>query len=106
MIIEGEIDDWRRIVRADGRLLNTADAMAVYHRPVTGFAWGSRGAGPQQLAVAILLAAGLSAEDTLKWCRDFKEQVIAPLPPDTPFRLDLDVLAWVASRWAARNVRD
>ncbi|MEP7247457.1 MAG: DUF6166 domain-containing protein [Gammaproteobacteria bacterium] len=104
MIIEGEIVDGRRYVRANGRVLNPADAMAVNHRRVTEFVWGSQRPGPQQLAVAILLAAGLTVQETLKWSVAFKEQFIAPLQHDAPFRLDLDVMSWVASRWAARDI--
>lgn len=65
------------------------------HSP-TGFAWGYRGSGPAQLALAILCHALRSDERAKQLYQDFKHAVIAPLDREKPWRLTTrDVLGWV-----------
>lgn len=64
------------------------------HSP-DGFAWGYRGSGPHDLALAILtdLAGADVAE---RHYRDFCVQVVADLPQRTPWRLhEAPIRAWL-----------
>lgn len=97
MIIEGEydVDKWFGAVRIDGVSLDPRPSQKIYNHSPDGFAWSYGGSGPAQLALAILLAAGLSASEAIALYQRFKAQFIVPLPRDS-FRLDVDVLKWVA----------
>lgn len=97
MIIEGTYDDknWYGEVKIDGVVLSPAASQRVYNHSPDGFAWGYGGSGPAQLALAILLAAGLSDKKAVALHQRFKAEFIAPLPRDS-FTIEVDVLAWVA----------
>jgi len=96
MIITGEWDDehWYGDVRVDGRVLSPKRSQKIRNHSPDGFAWGYGGSGPAQLALAILLKAGLSPERAVDLYQQFKVQYISNLPRGA-FMLDVDVLDWV-----------
>lgn len=83
------------VVELDGRLLTPAASLKVYNHSPDGFAWGYGGSGPAQLALAILLAAGVDKREALCLHQEFKREYIQDLPERGDFALDLDVQAWV-----------
>src|SRR5579864_8490690 len=83
------------IVSIDGRPLSPAPSQKVWNHSPCGFAWGYGGSGPAQLALAILLAAGLPDERAVLLHQKFKWAIVARLPKDDPFAIDVDVKAWV-----------
>lgn len=92
MRIEGT---WQtRAVTVDGRSLSPARSQRVWNHSPDGFNWGYGGSGPAQLALAILLAAGVDHEDAATYHQAFKWAVIAPLPQGD-FAIEYDVQAWV-----------
>lgn len=97
--IEGDYDPetWFSEVRIDGEPLSPKASQRVRNHSPDGFAWGYGGSGPAQLALAILLAAGLNAEQATRVYQDFKFEFIAKLPRDK-FVLELDVVAWALAR--------
>jgi hypothetical protein len=97
--IEGEYDEttWYGAVRVDGRVLDPARSQRVFNHSPDGFAWGYGGSGPAQLALAILLAAGLSENEAVRLHQDFKWAFIAPLER-ARFTIDVDVQAWVKAQ--------
>ena len=54
------------------------------HSP-TGFAWGYRGSGPAQLALAICADALGNDDHALRVYQDVKDRLIAPLDQDADF---------------------
>lgn len=95
MIITGTYtqDDWFGVVRVDGEILDPTPSQKVYNHSPDGFAWGYDGSGPAQLALAILLKAGLSDMNALKYYQLFKRQYISRLERDS-FELNVDVKHW------------
>lgn len=92
MRIEG---DWEtRRVLVDSRELSPERSQKLFNHSPDGFAWGYGGSGPAQLALAILLAAGVDARTAVQLHQQFKWEFIAPLPPRESFVLDLDVAGW------------
>lgn len=81
----------------DGRRLDPGPSQKIRNHSPDGFAWGYSGSGPAQLALAILLAAGLDKETAQQHYQKFKAEFIAPLDQET-FQLEVDVKAWVASQ--------
>ena len=70
----------------------------VNHSPA-GFAWGYGGSGPAQLALALLLDAGLRPRQTEALHQQFKWDVIIHLNQDLGWEMtDRDVLLWVESQ--------
>jgi hypothetical protein len=109
MVIEGEMqaNNSYGAVRVDGVPLDPTRAREVDGCPPSvDFSWGYVGTGSRLLALGILLAAGLSDSEARKWAVAFKDVFIATLKHDAPFRFEVDVLAWIATRWAATNPRD
>ncbi len=108
MKIEGDYDpdDWYGAVRIDGRVLSPARSLKVFNHSPDGFAWGYHGSGPAQLALAILLEAGLSNEEAIRLHQRFKAAYLAPLQRDA-FSLDVDVTRWVRHQaqhqWTTRE---
>jgi uncharacterized protein DUF6166 len=96
VIITGEYteQDWYGTVTVDGRVLTPERSQAVFNHSPDGFSWGYSGSGCAQLALAILLDVGLSAEDAVRLYQDFKRDVIAPLPRGS-FAIALDVGRWI-----------
>lgn len=81
-------------VHIDGVLLDPAPSQAVFNHSPDGFAWGYGGSGPAQLALAILLHAGVLPNTALALHQRFKAEFLATLERSS-FGLSLDVLAWV-----------
>jgi len=96
MIIAGSFDtNGQAVVRVDGRVLNPARSQRVRNHSPCGFAWGYGGSGPAQLALAVLLRAGLTVEQAQHHYQAFKWEFISVLPVGLPFVLELDVARWV-----------
>lgn len=103
MIIEGTIsndhfsDDHFSDVRVDGQKLEPGPSQQFFNHS-DGFAWGygGGGVGSAQLALAILLRAGVPQAEAVALHQRFKAAFIAPLPTAS-FRLEVDVPAWVAA---------
>ena len=81
-----------------------AERRRVIRRPdgstlATGFAWGSGGSGPAQVALAIL--ADCTGDDELaqRLCQAFKWGVIQQLPMDEGWALTVDEVR----RWVGRH---
>jgi hypothetical protein len=95
MRIEGQ---WAtRRVTVDGRDLSPAKSQRVWNHSPDGFNWGYGGSGPAQLALAILLHAGVHEERAVEYHQAFKWAVIAPLP-QRDFAIDVNVLVWLLDR--------
>lgn len=77
------------------------------HSP-SGFAWGYPGSGPAQLALALLAHALHNDERAEELYQEFKDDVIACLDPQRPWRLTTDdILGWVLKHPStARIVND
>lgn len=88
----------------DGRELTPDESLAVVNHSPTGFAWGYLGSGPAQLAMAVLLRAGVRPGHALLCYQDFKVQHIAP-QPHGPFALELDVARWASDWRRAHHIR-
>jgi hypothetical protein len=93
MTIEGDVT---RNIYLDGRLLTPMRSQAVWNHSPDGFNWGYGGSGPAQLALAILLAAGLDDQRAVKLHQAFKWTVVT-WPQGEGFVVDVDVAGWVAA---------
>jgi hypothetical protein len=98
-VITGAWDDrtWFGAVTVDRRTLRPERSRRLRNHSPTGFAWGYEGSGPAQLALAILLEAGATDEQALAHYQDFKREQIAAIQRSA-FTLEIDILAWLASR--------
>lgn len=98
MRIEGayDEDDWYGEVRCDGEVLSPKRSLRLRNHSPTGFAWGYAGSGPAQLALAILLQAGVEERRALLLYQRFKGAFIQGLPQQA-FLLDIDVQAWAST---------
>ena len=68
-------------------------------RSPAGFAWGYRGAGPKQLALALLADAAGDDDLALYHHQNFKWAVIAVLPPNRGWRItSADIYSWIAGK--------
>lgn len=103
MKIEGRYDSTGAEVLVDGALLDPKESQQVRNHSPDGFNWGYGGSGPAQLALALMLAAGLSAEEAQQVYQDFKWEYIGRLPQAEDFVLEVDVKAWALGRLAARR---
>lgn len=92
MKIEGTFED--RTVWVDGELLEPGPSLRVWRHSPDGFAWGYPGSGPTQLALAILLHAGVSEERALRLRYDLKRDLIQDLP-QADFRREFDLDGWL-----------
>lgn len=81
----------------DGKRLNPARSQRVWNHSPDGFSWGYGGSGPAQLALAILLAAGVPPRVAVTHHQAFKWDVIGALP-QADFAVDVDVARWMAAR--------
>jgi len=96
MWISGTITD--RAVYVNGRQLNPKASQKVINHSPDGFSWGYGGSGPAQLALALLLRAGLSHDLAIRLHQPFKWEVIAKLDQNRDFELSMDVIAWARIR--------
>jgi Family of unknown function (DUF6166) len=83
-----------RVVWIDDRPLSPFRSQRVWNHSPDGFNWGYDGSGPAQLALAILLAAGLKQARAVALHQQFKREILAPLPQGRRFALEIDVAAW------------
>lgn len=88
-----ENDDYGAVT-VNGKPLTPARSLALVRHSPTGFAWGYAGSGPAQLALAILLEAGLSDDEAMKYYQAFKFAHITPLPR-AGFTKTIDVAEWM-----------
>lgn len=75
-------------------------SQAVFNHSPDGFSWGYGGSGPSQLALALLLEAGLDDERAVRLHQDFKHDFVANWSHDGPGDIqvqEIDVDAWVAA---------
>lgn len=91
MYVTGEM--YTRTVTVNGRILSVRPSQRLFNHSPNGFNWGYEGSGPAQLALALLLRAGLSEKDAVRWHQQFKREVIAKLEP-RDFEITIDVEAW------------
>lgn len=87
-------DSWFGEVTVDGRVLEAERSLRVRNHSPDGFAWGYGGSGPAQLALAILLEAGLSDDEAMRFYQRFKAKYLAVLPRDS-FKLEVDIPKFV-----------
>lgn len=99
MIIDGDYDEqnWYGEVRINGLRLDLRPSQAVMNHSPDGFAWGYSGSGPSQLALAVLLRAGLSRERAVRLHHLFTRDFIAPLLRES-FSIEVDVDKWIAEQ--------
>lgn len=91
--IEGDRDPTGALtVRIDGHRLTPTRSLKVWNHSPTGFNVGYGGSGPAQLALAILLEAGLPDDEASTLHQKFKWEFLATI--EAPFTLSLDVAAW------------
>ena len=83
-----------RVVWIDDRPLSPFRSQRVINHSPDGFAWGYEGSGPAQLALAILLAAGVKKARAVALHQQFKREFLAPLPEGRRFALEINVAAW------------
>lgn len=77
----------------DGRRIDLKKSLKVICISPSGFNWSYAGAGPGQLALAILLEF-TSEDKALRYFEDFKWEIIANLP-EADFEIDFDVEQWI-----------
>ena len=97
--------EWYGAVTFDGKPLLPTRSQRVYNHSPSGFAWGYHGSGPAQLALAILLEAGVPELTALRHYQAFKDEFIARLKRDS-FRLAVDIKGWIARQEVEFAKRD
>lgn len=90
-------DSWFGIVTVNGNLISPAASLKLRRHSPDGFAWGYGGSGPAQLALAILLAAGVEQELALLRYQDFKAEFLVNVASNEPLSLDIDIRFWIAT---------
>lgn len=97
--IEGAYDEvsWFGVVKFDGEVLSPHHSQALRNHSPDGFAWGYAGSGPAQLALAILLRAGVFEHLALQYYQRFKSEHLVNLKRET-FALEIDVESWIAGQ--------
>lgn len=90
----------KAIILVNGNRLTPEASLAVRNHSPGGFSWGYEGSGPAQLALAILLEAGIDAVDAQRCHQEFKREFIARLPQDSGWKFEVDVSRWVALKLA------
>jgi hypothetical protein len=96
LTIEGRYGNWFDEVRVNGSILDPARSQKLVNHSPDGFAWGYAGSGPAQLALAILLAAGLDDDTAVALHQAFKAEHVATLPDGDDFVLAVDVQGWLS----------
>jgi hypothetical protein len=75
-------------VEVDGKPLDPAASQKAWNHSPDGFAWGYGGSGPAQLALALLLHAGVPQRIAVELHQDLKREFVAALP-EGDFEADL-----------------
>lgn len=82
----------------NGKEIPLERSLKVCSHSPTGFNWNYNGSGPAQSSLALLLHFGATDEEALEWHQEFKQEVIAQLPPTNFEMQDSVVLDWLESR--------
>lgn len=83
-----------RVLR-DGKPFSAAPSLRLRNHSPDGFAWGYRGSGPAQLALALLLAE-VGRDKALLYYQRFKDDVVAHWSLDEPWACGSDLMhGWV-----------
>ena len=98
MTIQGIYGNRYDQVLVDGAELDPIHSQLVYNHNPDGFAWGHAGSGPAQLALAILLYAGVDKDDALLLHQSFKKEFIEWVPVQGDWMLIIDIWDWVHHR--------
>lgn len=84
------------LVTKDGLPLDPGPSQKLDNHSPDGFMWGYSGSGPAQLALALLLDVTGDPDLAMRFHQEFKEEMIAPLPIDSPWvMLNLTIKSWV-----------
>lgn len=94
MIIEGEFKTHYGTVWVDGIILIPQESQKVINHSPDGFAWGYGGSGPAQLALAILLRAGVHPSKAVRLHQRFKEAFLVKLERES-FAIEIDMIGWL-----------
>jgi len=87
------------VVLRDGKSLALDRSLGVRNHSPTGFEWGYGGSGPAQLALALLLDAGVNEALAVGLHQSFKAQVVALWPQRAPWTTtDRAIWKWVRAR--------
>lgn len=68
------------VVRSGKRVIDPRGSQAVWNHSPAGFNWGYQGSGPAQLALALLLDAGLPDDIAVRLHQDFKRSFVSKWP--------------------------
>lgn len=91
----------RAIVLSDGRPVDLQVSLQVVNHSPDGFAWGYTGSGPAQLALALLLDAGLPADVADGLHQRLKTDLVSQWTPWHPWELEgHDLQYWIESQLA------
>jgi len=85
----------RRDSGVQGLVATNVQKYVVEHSP-TGFEWGYGGSGPADLALNILIRAGLPVDEARRLHQDFKWQFIAPMPAEGGIIPAATINKWIA----------
>ena len=83
-------------VEINGQVLATGRSLKVENHSPTGFEWGYGGSGPSQLALAIMLEAGLSDTEARSLYMQYKRDVVASLDYEDALT-GAQVLDWIVA---------
>lgn len=89
-------------ITIDGQRLNWQDSFAVQEGSPTGIEWGYTGAGPSQLALALLLEV-TDRETALTYYMHFRDGVIAYITTDSWATTTADIVKWLERSRATRG---
>jgi len=86
----------------DGIRLDPGPSQRLRNHSPDGFSVGYNGSGPSQLALAILLKC--YGQDTAeRFYKIFREEIIAQMPRDTNFTVEIDLGVWLDDKDPART---
>lgn len=83
-----------RTVYLNGTQLDPAKSLAFHNHSPDGFNWGYCGSGPAQLALSVLMEVLPLEFAALLYVR-FKDEIIANIPQDQNFEIDIDFMDWL-----------
>lgn len=101
MLIQLQFGRYYDAVLVDGERLDPVPSQRVFNHSPDGFSWGYGGSGPAQLALALLLHAGLSDEDAVLLHQEFKDQHVATWQGENN-TIEMDVAGWAQRELASR----
>lgn len=96
MIVQTHFGDWYDQVLVDGNPLSPERSQQVWNHSPDGFSWSYGGSGCAQLALGLLLEAGLDEDTAVRLHQDFKFATVATWPRDGDNIHEIDVEGWVA----------